>query len=216
MKRGMLWTRPIQRAISGCRPSDRPSKKSRLSRLAWAMHLTMNTSMDLRRVVPLVLRATGNDHYIRHTDQIVADIAAGQPIHVAFAGSRAFPLEFLDALEVAEESGQTVESMERLSSGRRRGRVGRPNAGHRVRLRVGLLVMGIIVMMIFRLAGFYLGTINSLLKLSCRLQLAARLADGVWHSRQLIADSPTRIRCWPLLGLPLPPACLDVLIGRPA
>jgi type IV pilus assembly protein PilC len=120
--------------------------------------------MDLRRVVPLALRATGNDHYIQHSDQIVADIAAGQPIHVAFAGSRAFPIEFLDALEVAEESGSLVESMGRLSNRYEE------EAESAVRtlatifgFAVGLLVMGIIVLMIFRLAGFYLGTINSLL-----------------------------------------------------
>ncbi len=72
--------------------------------------------MDLRRVVPLALRATGNDHYIQHTDQIVADVAAGHPLHLAFARSGAFPATFIDALAVAEESGQTVESMGRLSS----------------------------------------------------------------------------------------------------
>ena len=85
-------------------------------------------------------------------------------MHVAFAGSRAFPGEFLDALEVAEESGQTVESMERLSKRYEE------EAESAVRtlatvfgFLVGLLVMGLIVLMIFRLAGFYFGTINSLL-----------------------------------------------------
>ena len=29
--------------------------------MTWAMHLTLNAEMDLRRVVPLVLRATGQD-----------------------------------------------------------------------------------------------------------------------------------------------------------
>lgn len=164
MKRGVLWTRSIQRALLRLPAIGPALEKVALSRLAWALHLTMNTSMDLRRVVPLVLRATGNDHYVRHTDQIVADIAAGQPVHVAFARSRAFPVEFLDALDVAEESGQTVESMGRLSKRYEE------EAESAVKIlatvfgfAVGLLVMGLIVLMIFRLAGFYLGTINSLL-----------------------------------------------------
>jgi type II secretory pathway component PulF len=165
MKRGMLWTRSIQRTLLRLPAVGSALEKIALSRLAWALHLTMNTSMDLRRVVPLVLRATGNDHYIRHTDEIVADIASGQPVHVAFARSRAFPVEFLDALEVAEESGQTVESMERLSKRYEE------EAESAVRalatifgFLVGVFVMGLIVLMIFRLAGFYFGTINSLLK----------------------------------------------------
>lgn len=165
IKRGVLWTRPLQRALLGLPGIGPAVEKIALSRLAWALHLTMNTSMDLRRIVPLALRATGNDHYVRHADQIVADVAAGQPLTVAFARSRVFPLEFLDALEVAEESGQTVESMERLSKRYEE------EAESAVRtlatifgFLVGILVMGLIVLLIFRLAGFYLGTINSLLE----------------------------------------------------
>jgi type IV pilus assembly protein PilC len=164
IQRGMLWTRSIQRAMLRLPAVGPALEKIALSRLTWAMHLTMNTSMDLRRVVPLTLRATGNDHYIRHTDQIVADVASGQPVHVAFAASRAFPLEFLDALEVAEESGQTVESMGRLS---KRYEEEAESAVKTLAtvfgFLVGLLVMALIVLMIFRLAGFYFGTINSLL-----------------------------------------------------
>jgi type II secretory pathway component PulF len=165
VNRGVLWTRPIQRAMLRLPIVGAAIEKIALARLAWALHLTMNTSMDLRRVVPLVLRATGNDHYIRHTDQIVGDVAAGQPLHVAFAGSRAFPIEFLDALEVAEESGQTVESMERLSKRYEEEAESAVKSLATVfGFLVGVLVMGLIVLMIFRLAGFYFGTINSLLK----------------------------------------------------
>jgi type IV pilus assembly protein PilC len=164
LQRGVLWTRPIQRAVLRMPGVGAAVEKICLSRLAWALHLTLNTSMDLRRVVPLVLRATGNDHYIRHADQIVVDIAAGHPIHIAFARSGAFPVEFLDALAVAEESGQTVESRERLS---KRYEEEAESASRILAtifgVAVAFLVMGLIVLMIFRLAGFYFGTINSLL-----------------------------------------------------
>lgn len=163
IQRGMLWTRPIQHAFLKIPAVGPAIEKIALSRLAWALHLTLNTAMDLRRVVPLAVRATGNDHYIQHSDQIVADIAAGQPIHVAFAGSSAFPADFLDALEVAEESGQLVESMGRLSKRYEE------EAESAVRtlstifgFAVGILVMGLITLLIFRLFGFYLGTINNL------------------------------------------------------
>ena len=166
VRRGMLWTQPLQRAVMRL-PGVGPSlEKIALARLAWALHLTMNVEMDLRRLVPLVLRATGSEHYIRHTNQIVADVAGGHPLYMAFGRSGAFPPTFIDALAVAEESGQIVESMERLS------RQYEEEAETAVRalavalgVAVGLLVMLIIVLLIFRLAGFYFGTINQALEM---------------------------------------------------
>jgi type II secretory pathway component PulF len=136
-------------------------QKIALARIAWALHLALNVAMDLRRVVPLVLRATGNDHYIRHTNQIVADIAAGSSLHVAFARSGAFPAEFIDALAVAEESGQMVESMDRLSKRyEEEAESAIKTLAAIFGFAVAAMVMGIIVLMIFRLAGFYIGTIQ--------------------------------------------------------
>ncbi len=167
VRRGLLWTRPLQRALVHLPGVGPALEKIYLARLAWALHLTLNVAMDYRRLVPLVLRATGNDHYIRHTDQITRDVAAGRPLHVAFAASGAFPTEFLDALAVAEESGELVNSMDRLSNRYE------DEAEAAVRtlavifgFLVGLLVMGLIAVMIFRLAGFYLGTINEALEMA--------------------------------------------------
>ena len=67
----MLWTRPLQRALIQLPAVGMRSQRIALARVAWALHLTLNVDMDLRRIVPLVLRTTGNDYYIRHTDQIV-------------------------------------------------------------------------------------------------------------------------------------------------
>jgi type II secretory pathway component PulF len=165
MRRGMLWTKPVQRAFMRLPGIGSSLEKLALARLAWALHLTMNVEMDLRRVVPLVLRATGSDHYIRHTNQIVSDIAAGDPLHVAFAHSGAFPSTFIDALAVAEESGQTVESMDRLAKRYEEEAEAAVKALAMILgVLVGMLVMGIIILMIFRLAGFYFGTINDALK----------------------------------------------------
>jgi type IV pilus assembly protein PilC len=165
VRRGALWTRSLQRALMRLPAVGASLEKIALARLAWALHLTLNVEMDLRRVVPLVLRATGNDHYIRHTEQIAADVAAGHPLHLAFAGSGAFPSTFIDALAVAEESGQTVESMDRLS---KRYEEEAETAVKALAVVLGgavaVMVMGIIVLLIFRLAGFYFGTINDALK----------------------------------------------------
>lgn len=162
IRNGALWTRPLQRAVMRLPVIGNALERIALARLAWALHLMLNVEMDLRRLVPLALRTTGNDHYISHSDQIVADIARGNPLHLAFAHTRAFPAEFIDALTVAEESGRIVESMERLSN--------RYEEEAELAIRtlavafgwlIGFCVMALIVLLIFRLASFYIGAINN-------------------------------------------------------
>src|SRR4051812_3262326 len=153
IKRGKLWTRPIQHALIRLPVIGDALQKIVLARVAWALHLTMNVAMDLRRIVPLVLRTTGNDYYTRHTDQIVRDIASGDALHIAFSRTGAFPADFIDALAVAEESGRIVESMERLSNRYEEEAQAAVKVLSVVLGFVGTaLVMGIIVLLIFRIA----------------------------------------------------------------
>jgi type II secretory pathway component PulF len=165
-RRGVLWTRPLQRVVHQV-PGLGPSlEKMALARLTWALHLLMNVEMDLRKVVPLVLRATGSDYYIRHTDQMVRDVAAGEPIHVAFSLSGAFRSDFVDALQVAEESGQIVESTERLSRRyQEEAEIALQTLTKLAGFAVWAIVAALVTLMIFRLFGFYLKTINDALKM---------------------------------------------------
>ena len=167
LRRGMLWTRSIQRALIQLPAIGHALQRIALARIAWALHLTMNVDIGLRHIVPLALRATANDYYIRHTDQITNDVTAGEPLHVAFARSHAFPSEFIDALSTAEESGRIVESMARLSDRYEE------EAESAVKILattlgylVGAAIMAFIVFLIFRLASFYIGTINDAVKMT--------------------------------------------------
>jgi type II secretory pathway component PulF len=163
----MLWTRPLQRALIRIPVIGRAFERIALSRLAWALHLMLNVEMDLRRMVPLALRTTGSDYYVQHTNQIVGDIARGDPLHLAFLRTGAFPAEFVDALTVAEESGRMVESMERLSNRyEEEAEVAVKTLSLAFGWFVGACVMALIVLLIFRLAGFYVGTINDALKMT--------------------------------------------------
>jgi len=167
VRRGMLWTRPLQHALIRLPIIGLALEKIALSRLAWALHLALNVQMDLRRVIPLVLRATGNHYYMSQGDRIVRGILAGQPMHVAFASTGAFPPSFIDVLAVAEESGRLVESMGRLSNRyEEEAEAAIKTLATVFGFFVALLVMGIIAMLIFRLAGFYIGTINDALKMA--------------------------------------------------
>jgi type II secretory pathway component PulF len=139
-------------------------QKLALAQMAWALHLTMNVAMDLRRVVPLVLRATGNDYYIRHTEQVTSAVASGQPLAQALGRTGAFPAGFLDALAVGEESGEIVESMGRLAD---QYEEEAEAAVRTLALLAGVAVFAfvaaIIIFLIFRLFGSYLGVINDAL-----------------------------------------------------
>ena len=165
VQRGMLWTRPLQRAVMRLPGFGRCVEKLALARLTWALHLTLNVAMDLRRVVPLALRATGSDYYERHTEQAVASVAAGQPLYKALAQTGAFPRDFIDALEVGEESGRAVEAMDRLSQ---RYEQEADAALKTLTTLLGFVVWAavatLIIFMIFRLAGFYIGAINDAMK----------------------------------------------------
>lgn len=165
VRRGKVWTRPLQYALIRIPAVGPCIEKLCLARLAWALHLTLNVEMDLRRLIPLALRATGNDYYIRHTDEILANIAAGMPLHTAFAQTGAFPAQFLDPLAVAEESGQIVESMARLS---RQYEEEAERATQTLTVIAGFIVWGfvavIIIAMIFKLFSFYVGVLNEAAK----------------------------------------------------
>jgi type II secretory pathway component PulF len=167
LNRGMLWTRSIQRGMMQLPAVGHALQRIALARVAWALHLTLNVDIGLRRIVPLALRSTANDYYIRHTDQIVNTVTAGEPLHVAFAQSHAFPSEFIDALAAAEESGRIVESMDRLSNRYEE----EAEAAVKILAKVAgaviaVCVMGFIVFLIFRLANFYIGTINDAVKMT--------------------------------------------------
>jgi len=167
LRHGLLRTRSLQRAVMKLPYIRQALEKISLARLAWALHLAFNVEIDLRRALPLVLRATGNDHFEQYTPQIVAEVAAGHPLHVAFRRTGAFPPDFLDTLAVAEESGQVVESMDHLS------KCYEQDAESAVKalavifgLLVGGLVMAVIVLLIFRLASFYISTLQQAVQMS--------------------------------------------------
>ena len=107
--------RPIQRLVMRLPKIGKPLQTLSLSRLAWSMHLTMNTSIPLRRAMALSLRSTRNALYIDQIPAIDAEIAAGHTLYEAFCRAGGYPADFLDTLAVGEESGKVVESMGRLA-----------------------------------------------------------------------------------------------------
>ena len=118
--------------------------------------------MELKRALALALDSTHNVEFISQRDQILGVIQRGHEVHVALAQSNVFPKELLDAVQVGEESGRLPETLAILS----RQQLDEARAALAILTRlagyaVWLLVALLIIALIFRLAGFYIGMINA-------------------------------------------------------
>lgn len=140
-------------------------QKIALARIAWALRLTMNVAMDLRKVAPVVLRASDNERYSRHAGAVAAAVGRGEPLSQGFAATGVFPRQFLDHLEVAEESGTIVESMDRLS--KRYDEEAEHAVATLTKIAAFLVwaaIAALVIVLIFRVFGVYTGMINDALK----------------------------------------------------
>ncbi|MGE0608681.1 MAG: type II secretion system F family protein [Pirellulales bacterium] len=160
MQRGVFWTKSLQKLLLRVPVLGPALQTLALSRLAWSLQLTLDTSLELRRALRLSLRSTRNARYTDDCEQIVEHIAAGHEIGETLAETGAYPQDFLDSLEVGERSGRLPESMKLLSK-QYEDRARRAFAV--LTMIVGFLVWAavaaIIILMIFRIFSFYIGAI---------------------------------------------------------
>ncbi len=159
---GLVWTRPVQHSLAqGCRAWDRPWKRCPWACMSWLLHSTMNAGMEIRRAQDE--RARFRQRSPRDDGDIDRTIALRRPGSArGVPGSQVFPPEFLDAVQVGEESGRLKPNRWPSSPGSTASEpmamiVITRIAGYAVWLTIAL----IIVLLIFRLAGFYLGQIQA-------------------------------------------------------
>ncbi|MBN2022409.1 MAG: type II secretion system F family protein [Pirellulales bacterium] len=163
-RRGLLGTRVIQRGLLRVPWLGPALETLLLARLAWVLHLTLNTGMDVRRAVALALRSTNNARYLDQIPVIEAALGEGNTIHDAFVEAGGYPADFLDALAVGEQTGRLVESMDHLSGQYQdRAKVALAVLMTLAGLAVWALIALFIVVIIFRLFFFYLGTLQGAL-----------------------------------------------------
>ncbi|QEG35342.1 type II secretion system F family protein [Bythopirellula goksoeyrii] len=159
--RGASWARKLQRLALQVPVLGDAFKTLALAKFTWALQLVLDTPMDLRKALPLALRATGNDYYSEHSQEIVHRIEQGQSITHSLASTGVFPSELLDNIAVGEESGRLVETMQRQAAEYEE------RSGSAIALLaqfagyvIWALVAVFIIVMIFRLFSFYVGVIN--------------------------------------------------------
>ncbi len=160
-QRGLVWTQPIQRAVLKVPVLGGVVETIALSRLAWTLHLTFNAGMEVRRALKISLESANN---ARYTDQIPAvenSVRQGNSLFETFSTSGEYPPEFLDTLRVGEQSGRVVESMAHLSEQYRdRAAAAMGTLTMLAGFGVWAMVAMVIILMIFRIFSFYLGTIQ--------------------------------------------------------
>lgn len=162
--RGMLWVAPLQRALMRVPKLGTALETFAMARLAWAMHVTMNSGMDVRKALRLSLSSTNNVLYTQHLDRVLSDVGAGHEIHEALDATGVFPIHFVDAVLVGEQSGTLVESLARLADQyQQEARSAMAVLTILLGVAVTGLIAAVIIFLIFRVAGFYFGVINDAL-----------------------------------------------------
>jgi type II secretory pathway component PulF len=112
---GLAWSRPLQRAVMAVPVLGGSLKTLALARLAWTLAVTHDTGMDTIRAVTLAVANAHNVIYTSGLDQIAAVIRRGGTISEGMKAAGGYPQDFLDTLEVGEDTGQISESMAHLS-----------------------------------------------------------------------------------------------------
>ncbi len=162
IRRGVFWTRPIQYLALRIPVVGPALQTMALSRMAWSMHVTMNTGMEIRRALQLSLRSTQNARYIDQIPEIDRSIMQGNSLVETFRHAGGYPVEFLDTLAVGEESGKVVESMGHLAQQYQdRARMAFAMLALVAGWLVWAAIAALIIALIFRLFSFYLGVLNN-------------------------------------------------------
>jgi type II secretory pathway component PulF len=160
-RRGLAWTRPIQRILMRLPGLGKALETLALARLAWTLHLTLEAGVAVRQALRLSLNSTNNARFIDKIDSVDAEIENGNSIHEAFVKAGCFPIEFLDATAVGEESGKLTNAMANLSRQyQEQARYALKTINSIAAFLVWLVIAAIIISAIFRLALFYVSAIN--------------------------------------------------------
>lgn len=163
IRSGAAWTRPVQRWVMKIPAVGHSLRILALSRIAWTLGLTLEAGMDVRRALPFALKSTALDHFARHTEAAAAVVNQGGDVFSAIAETGAFPDDFLDALEVGEESGRLDESMLKLADVYQdRARAAIATLTQCAGYAVWALVALIIAVILFRIVSQYAAGIQNL------------------------------------------------------
>jgi type IV pilus assembly protein PilC len=133
-------------------------------RFATALRMCSEAGLRVEKTMAYCFRATCNSAFIRGEADAIETVKKGRPISKALGASGApFPEEFREMILMGEETGNMSEVMERLiakyrEDAERQLRTAAQLTGWCVYGFVALLI----IIAIFKIAGIYLGAVNSM------------------------------------------------------
>jgi type IV pilus assembly protein PilC len=134
-----------------------------LTRFALVLRLTWEAGMSVPRCVRRAFQSAGNAAFADGADAAAKAVRRGEPLTDALRPSGLFPDDFLEVVALGEETGQVPEVLAR------HGVALREEAGRRVTalavaasVLLWLTVVVFLIVLIFRVAAVYIGTINAL------------------------------------------------------
>lgn len=86
------------------------------ARFSLVMHLMMEAGAPMQRSLESAFGATGNAVFVARGRRAVQEIKQGATMSAALAATGLFPVDYLEMLQVGEESGKLSEQFNRLSA----------------------------------------------------------------------------------------------------
>ena len=134
-----------------------------MARFSWALHLMLEAGAGTMEALTRSMRATNNGAFTGRAPRLLRAIADGAGLRDGLEETGLFPLDYLEIISVAEESGMLSESLDRQATARfedaERAITALTTA---IAYTVRVAVMIVIVAMIFALARAYFGQIGKL------------------------------------------------------
>jgi type IV pilus assembly protein PilC len=132
-----------------------------IARFSWAFYLTQEAGMPIDHSLHASLKATANGAFIAASPRIVQDVQDGATLTDAFAASGLWPGEFVQMVNVGENTGTVPETLNRLSPQfEDQARRSLRNLATAAGWGVWCLVAAFIIFLIFRIVFWYTGMIN--------------------------------------------------------
>ena len=129
-----------------------------VGRFSWCMSLCTNSGMGVFDAAGMSLAATANAAFAGRSARVQQDLRGGCTLYEALTHAELFPVEFLEIVDVAEQSGSLTDSLERASrqyfEDAERGAQAMASA---VGWLIWVLIAIFIIIMIFRVASGVFG-----------------------------------------------------------
>ena len=136
-----------------------------IARFAWTLALCLDAGLDPIQAVRLALDSTDSDYYRSATDQTEVSIRSGKSLAETLNATHLFPENFITHIDVAEMSGTDAESIDSLAKDyEERAKIAVRTLGAVATGLIWLLVTGMLIFGIFRIASFVFGVYSEALE----------------------------------------------------